>query len=85
MSDDDVRRLLEVSGPCEEPPKAVRDRVYAAAHGVLAGVALYGTANANGLVRGGRGPCSSGYHRLVCPDLRAEWVAGRGRDRPRRG
>ena len=34
MSDDDVRRLLEVSGPCEEPPKAVRGRVYAAAHGV---------------------------------------------------
>ena len=32
MSDDDIRRLLEVSGPREEPPKDVRDRVYTAAH-----------------------------------------------------
>ena len=32
MSDDDIRRLLEVSGPREEPPTDVRDRVYAAMH-----------------------------------------------------
>ena len=32
MSDDEIRRLLEVSRPREEPPTDVRDRVYAAAH-----------------------------------------------------